>query len=384
MGSLWLANLSWVNQSLYRENETEVAEQLLVAMKNPVSSLKNGNLISIWSMDSDIENSFTKWYCTYGAARISPEFFPFIEENTQQRTWWGNAVDRCENAAATWYKIWSLPVQWSLVVYNAGGRFGTYGHVGKVVHYDKTHKKIIVRDMAWVGKWLMTDRREDVTTSSVKCYIYNNRTQQFTWEIPSIDSWSIATGNTVNTWSSPIITGNTAHPSAPEDDSWHEDTSDNSSSNTSPTTPELPSSPIDTTPTNWSSHNDSSLEQGTITTKEITLREDDLSDLAQHFMSQYNVSFILIAPDHFTTESPASLTLSISDKATGTKYTGILPFSFTLIANNTKFIPALSTIKFINKGIVTIPIISWASNGTTTFILTMDDWAVIGEFTLAS
>ena len=377
MWSLWLANLSWANQALYRENEAEVAEQLLIAMKNPVSSLKNGNLISIWSMDSDVENSFTKWYCTYGAARISPEFFPFVEENIQQRTWWGNAVDRCENAAATWYKIWSLPVQWSLVVYNAGGKFGSYGHVGKVLHYDKTHKKIIVRDMAWVGRWLMTDRREDITTSNVKCYIYNNRTEIIWEDIPSTTWTLFTTWASLTTW-----TTSPSHPAAPED---NEDNSiDNDSDTPSPDTDEpdvwTPSTGTNTT-SNGSSDNTSSLEQGVLLTKEIPLRFDHVSDLASHFVSQYDISFVLVTPDVFTLWSRASLTLSISDKTTGKKYTGILPFSFTLVANNTTFTPSLSTIKFINKGIVTVPII-WSHPGTTTTIITMDDGTIIGEFLL--
>jgi phenylalanyl-tRNA synthetase alpha subunit len=56
-------------------------------MQNPTSSLKQGNIISVWTINMDIENTFAKGYCTYGAARFSPEFFPFIDPSTQQRTW---------------------------------------------------------------------------------------------------------------------------------------------------------------------------------------------------------------------------------------------------------------------------------------------------------
>jgi hypothetical protein len=37
-----------------------VAQQLLNAMQNPASSLKQGNIISIWNMELDVENSFAK------------------------------------------------------------------------------------------------------------------------------------------------------------------------------------------------------------------------------------------------------------------------------------------------------------------------------------
>jgi len=199
LGSLWFANLTGLNQELYTNSTTETADHLLSAMQNPAASLKQWNIISIWSMDMDVENTFAKWYCTYGAARVSPEFFPFIDEKTQQRTWWGNAVDRCKNASDTWYKIWSLPSQWALIIYNAGGRFWNYGHVGKVLHYDKKINKIIVRDMARVARWSMSDRREDLATANVKCYIYNSKT-----DIPYIVPVEPIIP-VINTWTTPIV-----------------------------------------------------------------------------------------------------------------------------------------------------------------------------------
>jgi hypothetical protein len=37
-------------------------------------------------MDGSVENTFYPGYCTYGAARISPEFFPYTDSKTQERT----------------------------------------------------------------------------------------------------------------------------------------------------------------------------------------------------------------------------------------------------------------------------------------------------------
>ena len=58
------------------------------------------------------------------------------------------------------------------------------------MHYDKSLKKLIVRDMARVGRGQMSDRREDLTTANVECYIYNSKTA-----IPT-DSIIIPTVNT--------------------------------------------------------------------------------------------------------------------------------------------------------------------------------------------
>jgi len=58
--SLGFANLTGLNQDLYRANTTEVGQALLNAMQNPAISLKQGNIISIWNMDLDVENTFAK------------------------------------------------------------------------------------------------------------------------------------------------------------------------------------------------------------------------------------------------------------------------------------------------------------------------------------
>ena len=41
--------------------------------------------------------------------------------------------------------------------------------------YNSKNKALIVRDMNRVGKFTMSDRREDANKSSIKCYIYPKR-----------------------------------------------------------------------------------------------------------------------------------------------------------------------------------------------------------------
>jgi hypothetical protein len=53
--------------------------------------------------------------------------------------------------------------------------------------------------------------------------------------------------------------------------------------------------------------------------------------------------------------------MNITDKITGQKYEGILPFSFTVLSTNSALRPALSTIKLINNGSIDIPIVGQAS-----------------------
>lgn len=363
VSTFWFWNLTGLNQDLYRNNDSEVAQQLLTAMQNPTVSLKQGNIISIWNMDTEVENTFAKWYCTYWAARISPEFFPFTDEKTQQRTWWWNAVDRCKNASDTWYKVWTTPSQWALIVYDAGGKFWSFGHVGKVLHYDKTLKKIIVRDMARVARWSMSDRREDLTTANVKCYIYNSK-KDITVVDPTIVP--INTGSTITTWTiTPIQPDKPVIILPPEEPVV--------------VTPTQPEQPVIVTPPEEPVVIIPPLSQEVIN-KPLVLTFDKLSDIAQHFVTQNDIIFTLISKSPLKLWETATLTLEIKDKKTGEAVSTLLPFSFTILSTNDIIKENISNIQMINNWSVDISILGqkiW----TSTIVIYMDGTKV-GEFSL--
>jgi hypothetical protein len=74
-GSLLFANYNVSYESFHRNNMTEVTKYLLSAEK--IGKPDQNNLISTRNIDQSVNNTFAAGYCTYGAARISPEFFPF-------------------------------------------------------------------------------------------------------------------------------------------------------------------------------------------------------------------------------------------------------------------------------------------------------------------
>lgn len=373
------ADFSGLNQDLYSNSPTETAQRLLNAMQNPTTSLKNWNLISLWNMDLSIENSFAKWYCTYGAARVSPEFFPYIDPNTQQRTWWGNAVDRCKNASDTWYKIWMVPSQWALIIYGAWGKFWSYGHVGKVLHYNKTLKKIIVRDMAWVTKWTISDRREDITTANVECYIYNSKTT-----VPTADPVVVPTPPVVPVVVQPIepVIPVVVIPTTPTPPVH----------NVSPTpvvptpivvvpvvkpvAPVAPIVPVVVAPVEPALP----VISQTSIYKKIELTLDNLSDIAQHFITQNDFTFTLITKAPLRLGEAAILTLEIKDKKTGELFHGLLPFSFSVLSTNDSIEPDISNIDLINNWSVDIPILA-QKIGTASIVIHMDG-VKIGAFSV--
>jgi surface antigen len=46
------------------------------------------------------------------------------------------------------------------------------GHVGKVVSYSASEGTMVIRDMNYAGKFIVTERYEDPDNSAIKCYIY--------------------------------------------------------------------------------------------------------------------------------------------------------------------------------------------------------------------
>lgn len=353
------ANFTGSLEALERTSATEIATYLLDAINHPEKILKQGNLISIWKLDGNVENTFTKWYCTYWAARISPEFFPFTDDSglTQQRSRWGNAVNRCENAATTWYKIGNTPAQWALVVYDAGGRFGPYGHVGKVMHYDRWLQKIIVRDMARVSTFTMSDRREDLTTANVKCYIYNIRNTTsaplFTGSIPNIaTSWTQQTQNWTNTIVQlPISTG--IHNVA---------TGSSSLPFTGSATIQTPSTEpaIIVTPPVQPPVIEQEQEitvPNTPNAQSIKLVFDTIQDpLVLHYIWQRDIEATISGKTAMKVGDATTLNITIKDKKTQETIQWLLPITFSLITSNTKITLDYTSIKLMSSDKIEIRI----------------------------
>jgi hypothetical protein len=65
---------------------------------------------------------------------------------------------------------------WSLIIYYKWWRLTYAGHVWKVINYYPDTWKMIIRDMNRVGKFIVTERRENVSNSNIKWYIYPPKT----------------------------------------------------------------------------------------------------------------------------------------------------------------------------------------------------------------
>ncbi len=137
---------------------------------NDDDSPSAGGIISKWTYTKKIKNGFYAWYCTWYAAIISPNIFPYVDETTQDRPFGGDAKNRCANAKAAWLRVGSKPSAWALIVYSR--LRSSAGHVGKVINYYPDDGKMIIRDMNYLGKFVVTERRESTSNGAISCYIY--------------------------------------------------------------------------------------------------------------------------------------------------------------------------------------------------------------------
>jgi len=118
-----------------------------------------------------IKNRFYAWHCTWWAAILTPEIFPYIDEYTQARPFGWDGRMWYDNAKAAGFEVGPTPRVGSLVVYNKWFWAGAW-HVGKVIWYYPEKKQIIVRDMNRKWKFIYTDRRENIVNPNIRGYIY--------------------------------------------------------------------------------------------------------------------------------------------------------------------------------------------------------------------
>lgn len=352
-------------------DHTIVASNLVSAMNQWQMKTTDSKIISMWMMDGSVDNSFYPWYCTYGAARISPEFFPFIEDKKQQRTRWGNAKDRCANAQATGYSIWSTPREWALIVYSKIGNSALFGHVGKVMYHNASKRTLIIRDMNRVGKFTMTDRRDTTDNANISCYIYNKRPVVIV--TPPTNTWTIAnTWIVINTGTTiPIVTPPTipTTPTVPTN-TWtvivHTWT-------TTPTIPTVTPPTVIVTPP-------SVTPIGQYTTSNITLNFDNITDMAKHFLTQRNIEAKLTSKNTLKVWETATLTLTIKDANTQAGFEWLLDLPFELVTSNNNIDTSYSLIQLIKEG--KIDIILTAKNIWDTTIIINFDGEKIGKINL--
>lgn len=375
IGMVWFSSLLFANynnsyQHLHRNSTQEITQSLAKAIEQQKQKTNESKIISVREMDGNVNNTFAPWYCTYGAARISPEFFPYSEDKmSQERTRWGNAIDRCENAEKAGFRIGTAPTVGSLIVYKKVGSNTTFWHVGKVMYSNSKYKSLIVRDMNWIAKFVMSDRWESADNENIKCYIYPWKEEKDSIEQ---STWSIGTDK-FTVWSGE----NQLKEQQPE-------------TNTKPEiTPETPKT--EEQPTHNAPENPINEEQPEINKEQQLLEKeipnydkqefiietnDNFSDISKHFLSQHEIKIVINKKDKLTVWDTINLEIHIINKETKEPYQWILPFMLNSISQNNVLEASLKTIQLLHSQ---WNIINFKAKekGSSTILLTIDNQKII-------
>lgn len=142
--------------------------------KDPVVVVPtNSKTKSQWVFNKKVSNGFAAGYCTWYAAHISPWMF---DENGQ-RLFGGNAKDwyanaQSERAKAAGIKVSrTMPKVGAIVVYQQLRSYA--GHVAVVKSYDPSTGEMVVEDMNYVGKYIVTQRSDSTSNPKIVWYVYH-------------------------------------------------------------------------------------------------------------------------------------------------------------------------------------------------------------------
>lgn len=124
----------------------------------------SAKIVERWYYNPQVNNWFYAWHCTwYVADQLFREYRP----------WWGNAKDRYNNAKNAGYKVGQTPTYWSIVVIKYGSGYWTsYWHVAIVRDIDWNSRKILIDEMNYSWRFIVTKRWIDMDSGKITWYIY--------------------------------------------------------------------------------------------------------------------------------------------------------------------------------------------------------------------
>lgn len=130
-------------------------------------------ILSKWTFNKKISNGFYAGHCTWYMAATTPSIFGYTSDSTQERPFKWNANQWYDNAAAAGFRVGQAPALGAIVVYSqTSGPYAAYGHVAKVISHDPSTSTMVVEEMNYLGKYIVTRRVESTKNWKIRGYIY--------------------------------------------------------------------------------------------------------------------------------------------------------------------------------------------------------------------
>ena len=136
------------------------------------TSSSSSKIIKKWTYNANINNGFYRGYCTWYVATQVPSVFRYTSETTQERPFGGDAVKWYSNAKAAWYTVSKTPRANSIVVYSRLRSSAGHVWIVRQYPYNGDSSKMLVEDMNYAWKFVVTQRIETVNRAEIVGYIY--------------------------------------------------------------------------------------------------------------------------------------------------------------------------------------------------------------------
>ena len=132
----------------------------------------SSKIVKKWTYNANITNGFYRGYCTWYVATQIPSIFPYTSETTQDRPFGWDAVKWYNNARAAWYTVSKTPRASSIIVYSKLRSSAGHVWIVRQYPYNWDSSKMLVEDMNYAWKFVVTQRVESVNRGEIIGYIY--------------------------------------------------------------------------------------------------------------------------------------------------------------------------------------------------------------------
>ena len=136
------------------------------------SSSSSSKIIKKWTYNANINNGFYRGYCTWYVATQVPSIFKYSSEWTQERPFGWNASTWYSAAKAAWYTVSKTPRANSIIVYSKIRSSAGHVWIVRQYPYNGDSSKMLVEDMNYAGKFVVTQRIESTSRGWIIGYIY--------------------------------------------------------------------------------------------------------------------------------------------------------------------------------------------------------------------
>ena len=183
----WFIDKAQPDLTIYVKSPTKTTTtKTSSAVKTTITSTAGAN-VTIWNVttntssskilkkrtyNANINNGFYRGYCTWYVATQVPSIFRYTSETTQERPFGWDAIKWYNNAKAAWYTVSKTPRSSSIVVYSKLRSSAGHVWIVRQYPYNGDSSKMLVEDMNYAGKFVVTQRVESVSRWWIVWYIY--------------------------------------------------------------------------------------------------------------------------------------------------------------------------------------------------------------------